>query len=191
MNARANIFRHWTESSELTRAAGIGWYREARREARAIARELPAGLGEAAAAGIIAALSPRAQWSVNLRGARAIAAARRRGDIEAPAVGLPDARAKAWRIAHGEAPLDVLGGAKVRAFYAAIRSGGDADAVIDIWAARAAGLDRNPRPSEYDALAAAYAAVADEVELSPAELQATVWMQVRGVKPSDPEGYRA
>lgn len=106
-----------------------------------------------------------------------------RGDAHAPIVaGLPDNRQKAWRIAHGEDPNVVLRGPKVRAFFANIT--GDHDSVtVDVWAARAAEdtrIDNSPSGARYAAIARAYQLAAVKRGVSPREMQAAVWVHIRG-----------
>lgn len=174
------------------RDAGRAWYESGRAEARSMARYAPAGVGAVRCAAILAALSPRTQWSVNLRWARAIVRAAAAGE-PCPAVSIKRNRAKAWRIANGADPARELNGPKTRAFWRNLA--GDASAVtVDVWAARAAGVDAErelSRVGAYDAVAASYRAVASYRAESPSDLQAIVWLQSRGAKPTDPKGYRA
>lgn len=114
-------------------------------------------------------------------------------------------RDQAWRIANGEAPLSVLRGPKVRAFYANIT--GDADAVtVDVWAVRAARGDQACVPDgrgrlryaddgtvsarEYREYADVYRRAARRLGVTPRECQAAVWVAVRGVRPTD-AGFHA
>lgn len=104
------------------------------------------------------------------------------GQPEPIVAGLPANRAKAWRIANGADPALVLGGPKVRAFFANIT--GDHDAVtVDVWAARAAeGRDNpnGPTGGRYAAIADAYRLAAASRGVSPRECQAAIWVHVRG-----------
>ena len=173
----------YAEAPEATRAAGREWYPAAAAQSRAIARG--AGISRHRAAGIIAALSPRAQWAVNLAWAAKVAAA-----ATCPAVHTRDARAKAWAIRTGERPLSVLRGPKVRAFYRAIM-GDTGSVVLDVWAMRAMGDDRQPRPgADYARCAELYRRAAERCGESPRDFQAIVWLQLRGAKPSDAPQFR-
>jgi hypothetical protein len=75
-----------------------------------------------------------------------------------------------------------MGGEKTRAFYANIL--GDQNAVaVDVWAARAAEGYRDkraPKGKRYAAIADAYRDAADHRGLSPRDLQACVWVSIRG-----------
>lgn len=184
------ITREYRRSTAAHRAAGLGWYAEAWRVAGEIWPERPD-----LAAGVIAALSPRCQWSTNVVWARAMVHAARTG-APMPAVHTETMRRQAWRIANGEAPLSVLNGPKVRAFWSNIT--GDTDAVtVDVWAARAAtgltGKDAERAigtPARYRAVADAYRRAAVILGITPRECQAAVWVHVRGTKPTD-AGFHA
>lgn len=186
----ARLLPHWHGADAATRRAGAGWYSAAASEADRLAELAPAGIGRVRTAGIIAALSPRAHWSVNLRWAEAIVVSAGSGWPIAPAVSTRAVRAKAWKIAHGADPARVLGGPKVRAFWQAICGDPDA-AVVDVWAARAAGVSASElyRAGAYDAVAEAYRALAAIVGVPTRDLQATIWLALRGDKPADPATF--
>jgi hypothetical protein len=157
-----------------------GWYTLAQGAARALSKEHGVTLHRAA--GVIAALSPMNTWAVNLMLAGRVLAAASRGRRRRPArCGLRANVDKAWLIAQGARPLDVLSGPKVRSFYRNMT--GDLDAVtIDRWAARAAGLPDHYASSQsrYDEVSAAYREAAKTVGLSPAVFQAIIWCSIRG-----------
>lgn len=165
----------WRGATAADLAAGLDWYAEAHATAAALA----AGTGTvttAEAAGVIAALSPRAQWRVNVAWAtRMVNAYATGGDM--PAVSTTNNRATAWAILAGT--LDGPRGIKTAAFMRAIM--GDVSAVVvDVWAARAAGIGHNFGPAEYRRIAAAYTEAADRLGVAPRDLQAAVWVAVRG-----------
>jgi hypothetical protein len=174
----ASIVRAVRSADPSVLRAGRAWYGTARAEARAIADET--GLTVSAAAGIIAALSPRMTWSLNVRGAWAIARAAVGGAASAPAVNTRTNRRLAWAIAHGARPLGTLGGRKVRSFYRNIM--GDHEAVtVDVWAARAAGLERvSFTARQYATITDAYRSAARDLGLRPSHAQAAAWVAVRG-----------
>lgn len=175
------ILRTYDRASAADLAAGLDWYDRAEREATALAAGT--NLNPVQCAGVIAALSPRCQWGPNLAGAVSMVEAATRGETREPIVaGTTANRAKAWRIARGEDPADVLRGPKVRAFFANIT--GDHDAVtVDVWAARAAEGTRNDRAPEgkrYANIATAYRRAAAARGISPRAMQAAVWTHIRG-----------
>lgn len=133
------------------------------------------GCSAATAAGVIAALSPRLTWSYNVIAAEAVLAKAERvpGVFRANLV-------KARAIAEGARPLTVLSGPKVRAFYRAL-CGDSSAAVVDVWTARAAGLDQTAlTPTMYDQVARALRMGADEVGTTTSSMQAVAWVAVRG-----------
>lgn len=176
---------------DTVRIAGRGWYPQAAREAKRIATMCPPGIGPISGAGIIAALSPRAQWSVNLRWAEELALDATTGATSPPRVGLPDARAKAWRIATGGGATTVLRGDKVRSFWRNLCGSAD-DVTLDVWALRAIGLDYKVlgRKGEYDRIASLYRGAAQRVGERACDFQAIIWLAIRGDKPADPAAYR-
>jgi hypothetical protein len=196
------ITRAFRQASAADRAAGLGWYAEAARVAAVIDPADPAR-----AAGVIAALSPRCQWSTNVVFAERVIAAANAGRA-CPDVAMRANQRTAWLIATGTAPLDALGtvarsgrvvsGHKVRSFYANIM--GDTHAVtVDMWAyAVATGRWRtHPRTGEfipadaimtareYESIAAAYRRAAVILDVTPRECQAACWVAARGTKPTD------
>jgi hypothetical protein len=173
---RRRILAAYGEATAADLAAGLDWYRRAHDAARDL---LPADPSRAA--GVIAALSPRCHWRTNLVWAAAILEAAERGDASPPRVHTLAMRRLAWRIALGEAPLEVLNGPKVRAFYANIT--GDLDAVtVDVWAARAAAGRDVARITgrTYTLIARAYREAAAILDMPARDVQAAVWVHVRG-----------
>ena len=162
---------YYHASDARTRDTGRQWYAVARTTAEAYARQY--GVDTCTAAGIIAALSPRQTWAHNLVMARQCLA---RETLR----GLGDPIRKACAIRDGAAPLDVLRGDKVRAFYRAIC--GDACAVVlDVWMLRAAGVvTAKPTPKQYQDIAECLTREALSVGESPVDFQAIVWCQIRG-----------
>ena len=176
----ANVLSWHDQATAQNLHDGQEWYATASASAAAIADA--SGLSYDTCVGIIAALSPRVRWATNLVWATTIAHARAAGAIEAPAVSTRSNRGLAWRIACGEAPLDVMKGPKTRSFFANI-AGDERAVAVDVWAARAAeGYrdERAPTGKRYAAIADAYREAADQRGLSPRDLQACVWVAVRG-----------
>ena len=164
------LYARWFNATAQHKAEGHWWYKRARRDARRMARLH--GCTLSTAAGVIAALSPRLHWDVNLR-----AAERLLGSEDVTGVFM-DNLVKAQRIFAGERPLSVLSGPKVRAFYRAIL-GQDA-AVVDVWVARAAGIQRELTPQRYSEAARALTQAARMAGVPTTTLQATVWVAERG-----------
>jgi hypothetical protein len=177
-----NILRVYGRSSKQDVAQGTIWYRDAQR----VATEIAHGNTEMGA-GVIAALSPQQQWETNVRMAR-------NAFIKRKASGhFPANNAKANAIMRGAEPLSVLGGAKVRAFYVNIATGGGDTVTIDrhsmaVAYSRVIGdYDRQriiERVASYPQLVSLYREAAKILAMSPAELQAITWLtwrrEVRG-----------
>jgi hypothetical protein len=162
----------WRAADRSVRRAGSGWYAEAHRTARRMAREC--GVSLATAAGVMAAISPRLTWKHNVNAARTLLSGGMPTGVFRASV------AKARRILLGERPLKVLSGPKVRAFYRALM-GDESAAVVDVWTARAAGLDPEAlTPARYEQVAQALRLGAAEVGTTTARLQAVAWVAVRG-----------
>lgn len=159
-------------------AAGLDWYTRAESTMAAMAERT--GTDRRTAAGVTAALSPRTPWARNLSIAEDVIRAARSGAESAPSVGTRANVDKAWRIANGADPDSVLGGPKVTAFYANLT--GDPDRpTVDVWAARAAGAnpDRLTDKRRRE-LRAAYTMAAGMRGVAVRDLQAAVWVAVRG-----------
>lgn len=171
----------YDSTDDATRDRGRAWYAIAQREAELLALDYSVELSTAA--GAIAALSPRMEWSKNLDAAATILRAATNGARSAPRVGLGLSTRRAWSIAKGADPLSILGGRKVRAFYRAIV--GDRDALtLDVWAARAARGSSAQQPTtdrDHAALDASYRVAAASAGEYPRDFQAILWIAARGI----------
>jgi hypothetical protein len=157
----------WAAVNDQDRNVGARWYADA--------GELCASLpgGARVGAGVVAALSPRVPWSVNVTAARDLLEGREvRGVLGANLM-------KARRIAGGEDPEAVLGGPKVRAFFLALLGARDV-VVVDVWAARIAGYPPPGTDRQYQIIARAYRTAAKRVGVDPVALQASTWIAARG-----------
>lgn len=169
---RVRTLIEWYENadSESIRL-GREWYRIAQREAIRLARKH--GTTQHRAAGILAAYSQNATWKAN----RTLADRYLSGER----IGLRKVVAECDRIAAGEGPMRVLGHMpKVVEFYRAIVGHGDALA-MDRWAMHACYMQRVSQTSANMAAArAAYTEAAYRCGEDPRDLQAIVWIEVRG-----------
>jgi hypothetical protein len=181
--------RHFHAADPVLRDAGLRWYDQSLKDVRELSRLLPHGVGISAAAGVLAALSPQTQWVQNWLWARQVAQAAGEGRRRMPVIGgFPKNRDKAWRIANGEPPRQVLRGPKVTAFWRALKGDPDA-AVLDIWMFRAFGLPDTPSAKVYRSAAEALSVAAYDLGVTARQLQAVIWLHVRGVRPGDPSDY--
>lgn len=176
---RRNLLDTLAGASPEAEAEGSAWYLAAHSIAADIADRH--GLSLAQAAGVIAALSPQCGWAENIRLADQAAAEGRASGHTA------DACRKADAILAGADPFDVLGGRKVRSFYANIvrpTTPGpvtvDRHAVDMLVGRRGAVEDRVlERIGAYARCAAVIRGVARELGMRPHELQAVAWVAWR------------
>lgn len=181
---KRRILRHWEAATAADLATGLEWYERA----ADVARALEAGTESVSfesAAGVIAALSPRNAWSSNVKGATAFVDAFAKGEPQPLVAGTLSNRRKAWEILERSGdPLEVLGGPKVRAFYANI-TGDLFKVTVDVWACRAAEgsrcRDAAPNGRRYQLIELAYQQAADVVGHAPRDVQAAVWVYFRRV----------
>lgn len=175
----ARILNAFDNASAQDVIDGIAWYDRAKFAAEALAAGTHLTIAQAA--GIIAALSPRVRWDTNVHAAAMIVSYATKHFDKPIVAGFSRNSDKAWAIANGGQPEDILGGPKVTSFYANIM--GDDDAVtVDVWAARAAEGYNNPKAPagrRYSNIADAYRMAARAREVSPRVMQATVWVYTR------------
>lgn len=177
-----NVLAVYRNATAENVRAGLSWYLDAHNFARILDPARPW-----AAAGIIAALSPMNGWDNNKN--KAAQLYRQNGDGDN--VGLKRNVAKAIRIYSGDNPLDVLGGDKVRAFYATILDpNGDIDPVIDRHAFDIAVGEVTDekrrgilsRKGVYAEFAAVYREAARIAGIGSAQMQAITWVAWREAK---------
>lgn len=175
------ILANYDAASAEDIAAGMAWYDRAERTMAAMARYY--GVSRETAAGVVAALSPRIQWAPNLTAAERMLDAAGRGAREPLVNGYTANRTKAWKIANGADPDAVLGGPKVRAFFANL-TGDPHRVTVDVWAARGAGLampdGRTLSSRDMRELHTAYETAAQRRGVNARQLQAAVWVSTRG-----------
>lgn len=176
-----HILRWLREATSEEWQEGFHWYAKAHERVREFALESNLTLKQAA--GVVAALSPAVRWERNIREAQTVL---RTGKGSGA---YPRNVEKALDILNGADPEKTLKGAKVRAFYSLLLSGGQTPEVaIDSIAILAAtGIDPNPlvtnedaapvfnRPRQLRAIREAYERAARGVGVSPSQAQAIVW----------------
>lgn len=193
---------HLDQTTHNARLDGAEWYGAARQVALDLSRTYALPLPIAAY--VIAALSPRTRWNANVRAAYDVLAGRPTSGAILPS---NIARANAVIGAYVHATFNGLpyavehaflalgDGPKVQAFAQNV-SGNLSHVTIDVWAARAALIRHSvkrgddianehcegalSRKGVYNALSYAYSHIAKRHGYSPAQVQAIVWVQVRG-----------
>ena len=162
--------------------AGIAWYDRAQDTAQRIHPNALIG------AGVLAALSPRTNWKHNKLYAKRVCQYALNGSEYPPACSTFSRLDKAWRITQLIDPtaqqiLAVLNGPKTCRFFRNI-TGDERAVTIDVWSKRIATGGRDdsaPKPGhDYDSLEQAYQIAAGRLGISPRDLQAALWCQVRG-----------
>lgn len=175
-----NFFRSQVDTAHLDE--GREWYRQARREAGAMAMAF--GLPLTTVCGLLAAYSINNTWANNRLNVYRTLVLFRDGDPN-PVRGLKTTVGFARPMLDGVHPLDVMNGLKLRDFYLAILTGGTSSRpVIDRWMARVwmdmPEFNLSVTPAMYRDAQAAYIEVAQALEIHPSDLQAGVWVAVRG-----------
>lgn len=176
---RANLLATVSSSSFGAEVEGMGWYAAA----HSIAADMAVrhGLTVRQCAGVLAALSPQTGWAENIRLADAACEAGEASGHTADACG------KADRILSGEDPSAVLGGRKVRSFFANIVEPGRSGAVtvdrhcVDMLVGRRGAVNDRvlERPGAYALCAAVVRSVARDLGWRPHEVQAVAWVAWR------------
>lgn len=170
MTLTDNIMIAWHSTDSAARDFGINWFGKA----NALATELGNG-NTSMGAGVLAALSPMTSWPENIKKARMVFES-------GTTYGLTANRDKAIRIANGEPALSVLSGRKVRTFYGNIMLDNLDNVTVDRHAFDAAyGIagysDRiGISKGRFDSVESAYRDCARVIGISPAQLQAVVWV---------------
>lgn len=158
-------------STEINNA--VHWYYTARADCQVIADEHDIPL--AVACGVVAAWSPRMRWHLNLH----VADQHLKGKTR---LGMPASAKRADRVlVHGIEALNTPTGQKTHNF--AWNLLGDTYAVtIDTWMLTAAGLETDRVSSRlmYEELSRAVRRLAKRHGMQPAEMQALIWIKVRG-----------
>ena len=189
----ANILAVYARTDHVLRAAGAAWYGAAHKDCAALARKY--GLTVEQVAGAAAAISPGMRWDLVLGYVERLIG--RKGSTGKLGFAVPTYSKlfvdRARSCLRGKlAPSDVLGGNKVRAFYALLcDSGNGYDVCVDghafniaINAGRAPIRGENSKvPSltdkRYRMLSDAYRAAAQSVGILPHQMQAITWVQHR------------
>ena len=178
----SNVIAVWNRASDQRKIDGALWYEDARQIGRDLDRTFD--LRDGSGAGILAALSPSTAWEVNVSEAWALCKSgwsRRQSKAN---------NVKALAIRDGANPDDILGGNKVKAFYACIVNNDAKRACIDRHAV-AVYVGRHVTDAEqkglsrvdvYDRIAEAYQLAADQIGVSVEVVQAVTWVQWRAEK---------
>jgi hypothetical protein len=180
------------QATNLEVMNGERWYEDARFAAANLADQYSLPLHSVA--GVIAALSPSNRWERNLIDAENLCKLYTMGgDLDSLKVSTYNAnKTKAIQILQNHAPLDILGGLKVRAFFECIMG---ADSVcVDghayaIWTGQRIPTTKTPKisPKLYAQISADYRTAAQQINkilgsnYSAAQIQAITWLVWRRI----------
>lgn len=187
-----SILAVYFQATNLENYNGQRWYADAKFAANSLAIQY--NLPVHTVAGVIAALSPNNRWERNLLDAENLCKMYTMGgDLESLKVSTYNAnKAKAIQILQNHAPLDILGGLKVRAFYDCI-IGGDSVCIdghaYAIWTGQRVFTSKTPKisPKLYAQISADYRIAADQINkilgsnYSAAQIQAITWLTWRRI----------
>lgn len=182
-----NLHSVWVRANGDDKTEGLLWYLDAHTTASTIAARY--GVTVSQACGVIAALSPGSNWGTNIQDADRLIAAYVL-EVKLPVVGTYGRRnvEKARKILQGAAPLTVLGGFKVRAFYSNLLDPTVAGSVTIDRHAKAAAFGRTDsdakvvKDSEYAFLARHFVKLANDQGILPHQYQAVCWVTWRRLR---------
>jgi hypothetical protein len=183
-----NLRQFVTCATEEQYNSGLDWYHTAYDEAVKLSEH--SDLDIKSCVGILAVLAPYNKWDKNVIDAWQVVntflADGCIDDFDVSTYG-PN-KVKAWRIACGDNPDDVVGGDKITAFYHNILRAGegtlDQDVTCDMWATRAACAQFNANKlslssTKYQEVSRAYQRIAAEFKTTPKQIQAIIWVVIR------------
>lgn len=173
-NIYTNLANAYLDANPEELLAGKSWYSDARAVIATLANEV--GTDDITFAAVVAALSPRIRWDTNLDAATRIFRASVNGEPEPVVAGFGHNRRIAWDIANGGS-LDLITGPKTMAFFNNLIDNEQA-VTVDIWMYRAAGVyaDNN---GNREAIRNAIVEIAKDTDLTPAQIQAIIWITIR------------
>ncbi len=182
-----NHLREWWDLATVAdQEQGREWYRLARAEVRritGISREQSGGHPNTVA-GVVAALSPGTEWSVNLDQAERMCTSDHPSLVEVSTYWAQKQKALRllgeWMV-EPEAIKSVLSGPrffKTRAFFDCLRSPLSGAVVLDRWMGRVWGFDQWT-PRRYESASGEVRELAKQVGLRPYQVQAVVWLCVK------------
>lgn len=186
---RTSILGTFFLASEAEKIEGIEWYERASRLAYSLSKQSGYSLEQCAA--VIAALSPQNPWQRNCIDAENMIMAEDPAMIKVGTFN--NNKQKAIRILKGEAPLDVLGGLKVRDFYRSIMA--DVSAVCvdghaySIWLGERVSTTDTPKitPKMYETIKQDYVSATGKINeitgssFTPYQVQAITWVVHRNL----------
>jgi DNA-binding NtrC family response regulator len=151
---------------------GERWYPAAREIIAQLADQT--GQTPERCAAVVSHLSPRLRWEKNVDQARTLI---QTGTVAGMGRGIRKARAAL----EAEDPMSTFTGNKTTHFVRAL-TGDDQAVTVDVWIMRAVEVTAKDmkKAHRYQAVVAAITEVADSLGVTPATLQAAIWLYMRG-----------
>ena len=168
------IRRRYARTTNITRRAGLAWYESEHQEIVRLARRTGYPIERVAAC--LAVLSPRCHWPHAKAACGKLLAGEETNGV------FPHNLAKARAIlAHGaDHAIDPQTAPKTWAFWHNLWHPDDPEPVtLDAWMFRAHRLKINAGLATYRILAEAYRRAAEDLQLIPNQLQATIWLAAK------------
>ena len=170
------ILRTFNKADHTAMGAGIVWYLEAQELVEYLAANSSYSIPQVAAA--MAHLSPKLRWKQNVDSIKMLVLT---GELPAYIMAGPGRRAR--RALESANPEATFGKRALKTLnFSRNVSGCEQSVTVDVWAAKVAGISEKQLKlvGVYDAVAHAYRLAAKRVGLTPAQLQAVVWVVIRG-----------
>ena len=165
----------YAETNAITRKTGGAWYQTEHAEIEILAKRT--GHEPEIIAACLAVLSPRCQWPR----VKAACEAFLSGATPAGIFRHNLEKARLILAARNAIPIDPLRAPKTWAFWQNLWRPNDPEPVtLDSWMFRAHGLHIKAGLTTYRSLAEAYRRAAGDLGLIPNQLQATIWLRVKG-----------
>lgn len=181
---RESIYKYLNEATEIQRLNGMNWYADTQNEAAEMSAI--SGLSLIQCAAVLAHTSPKAKWAKNREAAWNIINNRPAIDCdnsELIAGIMYGNQRRAIKALMVDDTLSTFGGPKTRSFC--LNISGDMSAVtLDVWMCKAIGIEQKllDRKGLYGAIADVFREVANSEGISPAQLQAIVWVVIASKK---------
>lgn len=183
-----NLKRTLNRADRFDIEAGLDSYRKYNRIMAAMAART--GVTPRIAAAVFAALSPNNDYHGNLRDAHTLLSAARQGaqigDFSVSTYG--NNKRKAWRIVHGEDPLELIVAKKTRSFFLNIADPNDPEPVTidghmyNVWRCQRENLvGLRWRTKHYDEIAEGIRNLAGQEGFVPCQLQGILWITWRRI----------
>ena len=181
MQLEFNLFLLYQQCTLDEINEGKQWYNQAHDFTFDLAMEY--NLSHNKVIGFTSCLSPRTEWEVNKRKVKQL--------LNSGSVGctgsMKEKIKSIWTTDDSEYIMKILNGNKTKNFFMNIKNHKDSRFVtIDTHAVRAAVLDYNRKlqdvklsVNQYSNFATVYKNVANKVNLTPAELQAVIWIKIK------------